>query len=90
MRYHTDRKPDAKSRGFYWETPHDSANVVVIFPNQAGGVTVAVAEEHAMDSYNAEFECSLALPPDEALRLRDLLNGWFPASEFPPKDSSPA
>jgi hypothetical protein len=79
MRYHTQRKHGADEDGiFYYEEERDPDNVAVIFPNQGGGLTVSVSEEHAMDSYNQTLECTVALDAKQAERLRDLLNEWFP------------
>lgn len=50
----------------------------VIFANEAGGLTVAVAEEMAVDSNNEWFECKRELSKEEAERLRDYLNEYFP------------
>lgn len=81
MRFHTDRKYDANDEGvFRWELPTDSSSSVVLFPTRGEGVMIAVSEEHAMDSYNQEFECSIHLPEEQAKRLRDLLNQWLPTT----------
>ena len=63
--------------GFWWEDPSDRANVVSIFVNDGGGLSVGVSEEKAMDSYNVEFECHAFLTRDDAIRLRDYLNVAF-------------
>lgn len=78
MRYHTRKHGANEADIFYSEIEHDPDNVVVIFPTEADGLMVSVSEEHAVDSYNSTFECSLSLPEAEAKRLRDLLNEWFP------------
>lgn len=36
-------------------------------------VTLAITEEHAMDSYNQEFTCEAVLDRETAERLRDWL-----------------
>lgn len=79
MRYLTERKGGATEAGiFYYEDPSDRENVVVIFPTKSGGLTVAVSEEQAVDSYNDSFECSMHLSKERAERLRDRLCEWFP------------
>lgn len=39
-----------------------------------GGVLVEVTEEHAMDSYNSTFTCSITLPPEKVAELAEVLN----------------
>lgn len=39
--------------------------------NAEGHITVSVAEEKAVDSYNETFECSFTLDQKEAAKLRD-------------------
>lgn len=64
----------AKEGGkFYWESPSDSENVLTVFVNEAGGLSLGVAEEKAMDSYNETFECCAFLEKQDAIRLRDYL-----------------
>lgn len=68
MRYMTDRK-----QGFYWENESDPDNAMSIFLNQGGGLSIAISDEKAMDSYNQTFECAAFLNRAEAERLRDFL-----------------
>lgn len=76
MRYLTER--DAPGQ-FYWEDPSDVDNVFIAFKNEAGGLTVAVSDEKAIDSDNETFECAAALNEADAVRLRDYLIRAFPA-----------
>lgn len=43
-----------------------------------GGLTVSVAEEKAVDSYNHSFQCRCKFSREEAIILRDWLNKAFP------------
>jgi hypothetical protein len=78
MRYYTRRRREPEDWRFYWEDPSDWDNAVVVVATEDDGLTIAVAEEKAMDSYNETFECSICLPKAEAIRLRDLLNEHLP------------
>lgn len=78
MRYLTDPRFGNKPGRFFWENPSDPDNVLNLFRNEKGGLSIAVSEEHAVDSYNSTFECSAFLTEDEGVRLRDYLNAAFP------------
>jgi hypothetical protein len=41
-------------------------------------MTVSVAEEKAVDSYNQSFECSLTMTDEQAIQLRDWLLDHYP------------
>ncbi len=82
MRYFTEHR-DAGWTGFYFEAPGNPDNVMVLFANQGGGVTVAVSEERAMDSYNEGFELTIELPENAAKQLRDYLVEIFPPADSP-------
>ena len=58
---------------FYWEHPSDPDNVVTVFFNEAGGLSVAVSNEQAIGSYNESIECHAFLDQDDAARLRDYI-----------------
>ena len=72
-RYLTRRDQSTIDGVLYFENPSDSDNTVVIFANEGGGLTIAVAEEFPMDSYNETFECTFALNETQAGKLRDYL-----------------
>jgi hypothetical protein len=78
MRYLT--KVMERDGSFYYENPSDADNVLIAFRNRGGELSVAVAEEQAMDSYNHTFECTAYLSREDAERLRDYLNENFPKS----------
>jgi len=40
-----------------------------------------VAEEKAVDSYNASFECTLTATHDQAIQLRDWLLEFYPVQK---------
>lgn len=63
---------------FRYSNPSDSQNECVIYPNQAGGLRIAVSNEQAVDSYNDVFECDIFLDKDAAIQLRDYLIKHFP------------
>jgi hypothetical protein len=42
------------------------------------GIIITVAEEKAVDSYNASFECSLTMTDEQAMELRDWLIYHYP------------
>lgn len=67
------RRRDPGNR-FYFEHPSDSENTVCAYVNQRNELTISVAEEQPVDSYNETFECSIHLPIEHARRLRDYLN----------------
>lgn len=81
------------SNAFHYEAPHDSENELTIVPIEApprypdwndkrdlvGGITISVADEKAVDSYNSTFECDISLDKNEAIRLRDWLLARYPA-----------
>ena len=53
-----------------WE---DQANFV--WSEKGNELIISVAEEQAMDSYNVSITCKLTATKDQAIRLRDWLNG---------------
>ena len=73
---------------FHYESPHDSTNeltVALIVPETyrdkrdlAGGIVISVANEQAVDSYNAMFECDISLDRKTAIQFRDWLNKLYP------------
>lgn len=67
-----------EKRAFYWETPSDSDTSVVVVCGDDGALTVSVSEERAVDGYNSYFDCSVTMPRAQAIKLRDLLNEWYP------------
>ena len=69
-----------KPRAFQWDNPRDSSNAIVVVADESG-LHVNVADEQAVDSYNADFTCSITLPPAQAIKLRDALNAWFPEGQ---------
>lgn len=73
-----------KKQGFYWEDPSDAENAITVFLNQGGGLSIAVSEERAMDSYNQTFECSAFLARADAERLRDYLTEVLAAKPHSP------
>lgn len=48
--------------------------------HDGNGMTVSVAEEKAVDSYNQSFECSLTMTDEQAIQLRDWLLNHYPAA----------
>ncbi len=42
---------------------------VIVVAATSAGVSIAVSEEKAVDSYNAEFTCTIQMTPEEALAL---------------------
>lgn len=65
----------------YLEHEHgDPETNISVFANRGGGLTVAVEEEKAMDSYNQTFTCTISLTAAQAIALRDYLVKWFPVS----------
>lgn len=54
---------------------------VIFVATEAGGLSVAVAEEKPMDSYNETFECTVHLSGDNARLLRDWLIDMFPLGD---------
>lgn len=68
---------DHKGR-YYFEVDSDPQNAMTLFANKSGGLTIAVSEEKAMDSYNEAFECSISLDANEAKKLRNYLLKYFP------------
>lgn len=67
-----------KDGPFYYENPGDSQNAITVAYDE-NSIIVSVAQERAMDSYNETFECSIELPREIAIALRDILNGLYPA-----------
>lgn len=63
---------------FRYENPSDSENEITVYPIAAGALSIAVADQKAMDSYNETIECQISLDLDAAKRLRDYLNEHFP------------
>lgn len=77
---------------FHCQTPHDAENELTIVPidgpdewrdrwdkrDLIGGVTISVADEKAVDSYNDTFECDISLTRDTAIELRDWLLNRYP------------
>ena len=59
-------------RPLRFESPHDSDNVATFALNKFG-LTVSVAEEQAVDSYNSTFECDFDLTAEQVAQLRDWL-----------------
>lgn len=51
--------------------------------DKEGCLLVSVAQEKAVDSYNASFECTLTMSPVQAAQLRDWLNAQMPVSRSP-------
>lgn len=80
MRFITTNRNDGR---FYHENENDPDNVLVMFYNQGDGLTISVAEERAMDSYNETFECTVCLSREEAERMRDYLNDILPPNKEP-------
>ena len=78
MAWHQHTGRGDQGSGFYFESVSDPDNVMMLFANSGGGLTVAIAEEKPVDSYNETFECTISLPADEAKRLRDYLIEHFP------------
>ncbi len=76
MRFLTERR--FHEHGFYWESRSDSENALVVFLNEADGLSVAVSDEKAVDSYNSTFECCAFLDREDAERLRDYLMDVLP------------
>lgn len=54
-------------------TDSDEESASFVWDDQA--LIISVTEEQAVDSYNAEFECTLTATPEQARQLRDWLNG---------------
>ena len=52
----------------------DSWEDGAVFSKHEDGIEIAVAEEHAVDSYNHMFTCHAHLSMTDARRLRDWLN----------------
>ena len=50
------------------------------FVKHIKGISVSVAEEKAVDSYNASFECTLTMSDEQAMQLRDWLFLHYPRS----------
>lgn len=52
------------------ENPRSAGdNVLVVAVWKNGNIIVSVSDEKAVDSYNAVFECSISLRPDEARKV---------------------
>lgn len=64
---------------FRFEDPRDSKNEIMAYIEDDGRLTISVAEEQAVDSYNSTFNCSVTLDRAAAKRLRDYLNAKYPA-----------
>jgi hypothetical protein len=47
---------------------NNSSNTIVV-TEQGDNIGIAVLEEKAMDSYNADFECAIHLPRHEVVKL---------------------
>lgn len=62
---------------FHFENPSDPENEINVFVNESGGLSVSVAEETAMDSYNTTIACNVYLDVKAAMQLRDYLNLHF-------------
>lgn len=50
------------------------------FVKHVKGISVSVAEEKAVDSYNQSFECTLTMSDEQAIQLRDWLTLHYPRS----------
>lgn len=59
---------------FSWEEYADVEITVAV--RDGGGITISVANEHAVDSYNETFHNDISLPLEQARALRD----WFLAN----------
>ena len=73
---------DAASR-LVFEAKHSPEEGVTFVATEAGGLSIAVAEEQPMDSYNQTFECTIHLSADNARTLRDWLIERFPSAGRP-------
>lgn len=49
-----------------------------IFPTNKGGLIISVSEEHAVDSYNSMFECTIHLTPEQTETLLTWMLQNFP------------
>ena len=50
------------------------------FVGDDDGIIVSVAEEKAVDSYNATFTCSLTMTLEQTIQLRDWLLKLYPVT----------
>ena len=55
--------------------PEDLAELLRL---RNGRLEIMVSDERAVDSYNARFDCSIILTPEQAAELRDWLASKFP------------
>lgn len=53
------------------------------FVKQITGISIAVSEEKAVDSYNQSFECNLTMTDAQAIQLRDWLLLYYPIGVTP-------
>jgi hypothetical protein len=61
--------------------PSDSFEEGASFVKTNQGIMISVAEEKAVDSYNASFECTLTATHDQAIQLRDWLLEFYPVQK---------
>jgi len=57
----------------FFEPSYSSEEGVVFAINEAGGVTVNVSEEKAMDSYNLSFTCTMSMTREQTIKLKEWL-----------------
>lgn len=53
----------------YWQFKVDEWGDGAEVTMQDGGITIAVSEEHAVDSYNTTFTCQAFVPIEQAVQL---------------------